>query len=153
MRFLFITILALVSVLRPHEASAQTDYKKLSSDVLALVNEHRLHNKLPPLAMSDIIVSIAATHSRNMANGSVDFGHDGFDDRVSMLTRKIKHAYAWGENVAYGARTAKEVVNMWLNSPDHRENIEGNFNLTGISIARGKDGYLYFTQIFCKAKP
>jgi uncharacterized protein YkwD len=37
---------------------------------------------------------------------------------------------------------------MWLNSPGHRKNIEGPYNLTGIAMAKAKDGTMYFTQIF-----
>ena len=131
---------------------SQVDYTKMADEVLVLVNAHRGHMKLRPLVSNSIIIGIAMTHSRNMGNGSVEFGHDGFDDRVQLMSRKIKHTYGWGENVAYGAHTAKQVVQMWLDSPEHRENIEGNFNQTGIAIAKGKDGYLYFTQIFCKSK-
>ena len=47
---------------------------------------------------------------------------------------------------------AKQVVNMWLNSDGHRKNIEGNYNLTGIGVVKGKDGALYFTQIFVNKK-
>ena len=35
-----------------------------------------------------------------------------------------------------------------LYSPGHRKNMEGQFNLTGIGCARGKDGVFYFTQLF-----
>ena len=132
--------------------SGNNTYAGLATEILHLINDHRSKMKLKPLAMNEAIVGIAMTHSRNMANGSVEFGHDGFDDRVALMRHRIKQTNSWGENVAYGARSAKEVVTMWLNSPEHRENIEGNYNQTGIAIARGKDGYLYYTQLFCKAK-
>ena len=51
---------------------------------------------------------------------------------------------------AMGILSAGEVVNMWLNSPGHKRNIEGNFTLTGIGIAEADNGYLYFTQIFLR---
>ena len=56
------------------------------------------------------------------------------------------------ENVAYGAETAEEVVRMWLKSPGHKKNIEGKYNYTGIGIARGRNGQLYYTQLFILAK-
>jgi uncharacterized protein YkwD len=45
---------------------------------------------------------------------------------------------------------AREVVDGWLNSPGHRRNIEGDFRLTGIGIAKRSDGMVYFTQIFIR---
>jgi uncharacterized protein YkwD len=41
---------------------------------------------------------------------------------------------------------------MWINSPGHRENIEGDYNLSGIGIYKNRNGVLYFTHIFIKRK-
>jgi uncharacterized protein YkwD len=45
-------------------------------------------------------------------------------------------------------RTVTVAVDGWLGSPHHRENIEGNFDRTGVGIARSGDGTYYYTQIF-----
>ena len=134
-----------------HAQSKPTIYNSLANEVLVLVNEHRAQMKLKPLAMNEIISVAANKHSQNMATGTIEFGHDGFDERMEGLRKKIKQTNSWAENVAYGAKTAKQVVNMWLNSHDHRENIEGNYNQTGLGIVKGRDGNLYYTQIFCKS--
>ena len=83
-----------------------------------------------------------------MASRKVDFGHDGFEDRVANIRKKLKPYHSVGENVAYGHLSAEKVVQLWLKSPGHRRNIEGDFNLTGIGIAESKDGTIYYTQIF-----
>jgi len=61
------------------------------------------------------------------------------------------------ENVAYdsrsGDRLAARVVDDWLASSRHRENIEGDFTDTGIGAARAQDGLYYFTQIFVRRAP
>jgi len=44
--------------------------------------------------------------------------------------------------------TAKQVVEEWLESSMHRQNIVGPYNVTGIGIAADRKGALYFTQIF-----
>ena len=85
-----------------------------------------------------------------MAKKSVAFGHDGFEARVKVLGKKIKNISASAENVAYSTRDAQAVVTMWLNSKGHRENIEGDYNISGISMAKGADGQIYYTQIFIK---
>jgi len=117
-------------------------------EVLTLINQHRKKLGLNELRMNDAISKEAYTHSKKMAKGETAFGHDGFDDRINRLTTVIPHSHAQAENVAYGATTAKEVVDMWLHSAGHKKNIEGHYNLTGIGIAADKDGTLYFTQIF-----
>ena len=56
-----------------------------------------------------------------------------------------------GENVAYGYKTAEEVVNAWLNSPKHRALIESkNYTHFGISTEASETGSNYFTQMFIK---
>jgi uncharacterized protein YkwD len=124
----------------------------MEEDILELVNKHRRSKGLAKLEMNSLINKEAEKHSRRMATGHVSFGHGGFDDRLDRLMKQIKGANAGAENVAYGSRTAEAVVNMWLNSAGHRKNIEGNYNLTGIGVIKGKDGTTYYTQIFIRQR-
>ncbi len=141
--------------LHPFAASAQHKKEKqndLASEVLQLVNEHRNSMSLSPLISDEIISAAAVKHSKDMGSGKVPFGHQGFDERVGKIRKKINPVYGWAENVAMGVNTANAVVDMWLHSPGHKKNIEGKYNLTGIGIAKGKDGQLYYTQIFINKK-
>ena len=118
------------------------------NQILQYVNEYRQSKKLSPLQMNVAITAEAVKHSENMASGKTAFGHDGFDGRVSAISRQLASSRKFAENVAYGHLDAKEVVNIWLNSPGHRHNIEGAYNLTGIGTSRKDDGTVFFTQIF-----
>jgi uncharacterized protein YkwD len=121
---------------------------KMANEILVYINKHRGEKGLSKLQMDAFISEIAEKHSRQMANGTVPFGHKGFDKRVKTISKHIDHINGFAENVAYGNIGAKEVVQMWLGSKGHRKNIEGNYKLTGIGIAATRDGTLYFTQIF-----
>jgi uncharacterized protein YkwD len=132
-------------------AQTQNANAHLADEVLVLINKHRATMNLKPLKKNEKIIPVATTHSRNMAVGDVAFGHDGFDDRADILKNKIPALTGMAENVAYGTRlSAQAVVKMWLNSPGHRENIEGNYNETGIGIYKNSASEIYFTQIFVK---
>ena len=149
--FLSLFSVILLSFFCVADATAQkksTDYSQLATEILQLVNKHRTEMKLPALKMSPMIAKVAGTHSANMASGKVPFSHDGFDDRVAIINKQIKGANGWGENVAEGPHTAKNVVDMWLRSPEHKKNIEGNYDLTGIAIAKSADGTIYYTELF-----
>lgn len=101
--------------------------------------------------MLDAASTQATVHSRNMAQKKTPFSHDGFETRVATITKQTASAYnGAAENVAYGEMTAEEVVDGWLHSPGHKKNIEGNYNLTGIGVAKAKDGTVYYTQIFLR---
>jgi uncharacterized protein YkwD len=121
---------------------------KLQQSVLDYVNLYRKTKNLAPLKMMPLVTAEALKHSKNMADGRVDFGHAGFDGRADRLMSQIELSNAIAENVAYGKFSAQEVVNRWIQSPGHRKNIEGKFTLTGVGIIRRADGYLFFTQIF-----
>jgi uncharacterized protein YkwD len=135
----------------PMQAQAQHSSKPaltINAEILKYVNEHRASLGLNALVMNDVINTEAEGHSRNMANHKVPFSHDGFDGRADRIRKAITSVFGWAENVAYGANNAREAVDMWLKSPGHKKNIEGNYNLTGIGVAKSADGSLYFTQIF-----
>lgn len=129
----------------PEQINGET---QLQQSVLDYVNQYRRGKGLAPLKMMPIITAEALKHSKNIADGRVEFGHDGFEGRADRLMSQIEQSNAIAENVAYGKFSAQEVVNRWLQSAGHRKNIEGKFNLTGVGIIKRNDGYIYFTQIF-----
>lgn len=122
----------------------------METDVLTMINKYRQAKGLPALVLNDIVSEVARTHSSNMANGKVAFGHDGFSTRSKTITSKIPGTMGVAENVAFGQRTAKEVVDDWIKSTGHRHNIEGNYKETGIGIVADSKGVLYYTQMFTR---
>jgi len=119
-------------------------------EIYKLVNKYRQGKGLGTLKLNDAINKEAARHSRNMATNRVPFGHEGFNDRFDRLARVIPNATSMAENVEYTTGDAEHVVDNWIHSPMHRKNMEGNYNLTGIGIAVGQGGQVYYTQIFIK---
>lgn len=125
--------------------------KGMEKDILSYVNDHRKSIGKPALQMLDVASAQAAIHSSNMAQKKTPFSHNGFETRVSNINKQAGGSYSGAaENVAYGQMTAEKVVDGWLHSPGHKKNIEGNYNLTGIGVARAKDGTIYYTQIFLR---
>jgi uncharacterized protein YkwD len=127
-----------------------TSSSKFVEDILANVNQYRHSKGLAPLGLNNVISAEAETHSQGMADGRVEFGHDGFSGRIQRISSQLGPAKQSAENVAYGNLSAEQVVSNWINSPAHRQNIEGNFTLTGIGTAKNKKGVIYFTQIFIR---
>lgn len=128
------------------------EYASMENQVLLGINAHRASMSLGALQSNDILVEQARQHSKNMADGTVPFSHDGFPDRAAAIGAKIAVVRV-GENVAMNAGYGDPpaiAVQGWLNSPPHKANIEGDFDITGIGVARAKDGAYYFTQIFAK---
>jgi uncharacterized protein YkwD len=132
----------------------QIQVTEIEARVFALINQHRVSRGLPALVQADVITREVRTHSANMAAGLVSFGHVGFDQRYIAVSQSIPLSAA-SENVStnYGFQDpAAQAISSWLNSPSHTVNIEGDYDLTGIGVARNSSGVLYFTQMFVKSR-
>ena len=122
----------------------------LNEDVFKYTNQFRRSKGLPALVMRDDLNAIARRHSEDMARGRRSFGHGGYNQRESEIQKIIKPFYGMAENVAYGARSGKEVVSQWKNSSLHRRNMLGDYKFIGIGTARDRRGVIYYTQIFVR---
>ncbi len=119
----------------------------MSSEILSIINEHRATLNLPPFSSHFLAKEEALDHTGYMIiNNKVS--HDNFFERSDYL--KANGATQVSENVAFGYRTAQAVVDGWLNSPSHKEAIEGDYTHSGISVAQTESGVNFFTHIFVK---
>ncbi len=122
-----------------------------SSSIAAL--ERSIHNQidryrqslnLPPLIIDPTVSAQARAHSQEMAqSGTISHTMDSVD-------RQRKYPTA-AENVASTQADPQPdliAVQDWLASPAHKQHILGNYNLTGIGVAKNAQGEYFFTQIF-----
>ena len=133
-----------------------TDMKVCKDEIgkkcLELTNIFRAKNKLPPLKWDDSIWRISYTHSKNMGDKKVPFGHKGFNERI----RKFPFHYTLAcENVfmcqGYSQYSiAENGVEGWINSPGHRKNLLSNTTHCAIATYRNSSGAFYLTQMFAR---
>jgi len=138
-------------------AASGADYcSRVELETFSLVNQYRETSKLPPLVWDDAITKAARAHSKDMATGEVDFGHDGFSGRISRLKTVMTGLRCAAENVFMSDnldQVARNAVARWLRSPHHLQNIRGDYNYSGLGVWQDKEGAIYFTQIFVKIEP
>jgi len=148
--FFLIVTTWMFSVIRPSGAAAQ-DSAALERGVYELVNAHRSTLGLAPLVYREEIAAAARRHSQAMATGRTGLGHQGVEARRKELSERIVFS-RFAENVGANNQTpplaAQTAVAEWLKSSGHRQNIEGQFDLTGVGIVRTSTGLYFFTQIF-----
>ena len=130
--------------------SSATPDAGLTEEVLKHTNQFRKSKGFKALEMRSDLNEIAQKHSNDMASGRTSFGHGGYEKRESQVRKIIKPFGSMAENVAYGARTGKEAVEIWKNSSGHRKNMLGDFKYIGIGTASSKKGVIYYTQIFAR---
>eukprot|EP00644_Phytophthora_capsici_P001745 jgi/Phyca11/564248/estExt2_Genewise1.C_PHYCAscaffold_140251 len=123
------------------------------SEMLARVNKERAAEGLPPVCGNKKLQSSSQRHSDDMAQNNY-MAHDGTDGST-MSQRITDTGYEWsavGENVAAGQTDVQAVMDAWMNSPEHRDNILGKYTMLGATYAFNENTEYkhYWTQDFGK---
>ncbi|WP_296316814.1 CAP domain-containing protein [Winogradskyella sp. UBA3174] len=122
--------------------------KLIEIEIMELINAHRINTGLSALQNHNTVKAVASTHTEYMIQVD-DVSHDNFFLRKESLQINAS-ANIVSENVAYGFNSAASVVNAWLNSPNHKDNIEGDYTDFDISAEQNSEGKWYFTNMFIK---
>ncbi|WP_339625720.1 CAP domain-containing protein [uncultured Winogradskyella sp.] len=122
--------------------------KLIEIEIMELINAHRINRGLSALQNHNTVKAVASTHTEYMIAVN-DVSHDNFFLRKESLQANAA-ANIVSENVAYGFSSAASVVNAWLNSPNHKDNIEGDYTDFDISAEQNNEGKWYFTNMFIK---
>jgi len=114
-------------------APVSADYRSEVTRLLALVNVERAKGAVcgslvmppvPPLRLEPHLVRAAQLHSDDQA-AHFAMGHGG-SDGSSPGVRATRAGYEWSvvaENVAWNQPTPEVVVQAWMDSPGHCENM------------------------------
>ncbi|MBP1757895.1 MAG: hypothetical protein H6Q61_144 [Firmicutes bacterium] len=116
-------------------------------EVINLVNEIRTSNGLNALKANAQLSEIARTKSQDMLDKGY-FAHQSptYGSPFDMLRQFGVTYRTAGENIAYGYATPAAVVEGWMNSQGHRENILKS-TYTEIGVGYVQNGN-YWTQLF-----
>jgi uncharacterized protein YkwD len=149
------------SVSTPRPQRARTDqpaapirsaYGATEARIFDLVNSQRRRRGLQPLVYNEQLDRMAKVQAGNMARYE-KMAHVLPQSDLPTLADRARYAgYQYGrlaENVALGYPSAEAVVQGWMNSQGHRENILNHEVVeTGIGVMRSRDGGLYYCQVF-----
>ncbi|API91318.1 MULTISPECIES: CAP domain-containing protein [unclassified Virgibacillus] len=128
----------------------QADKSELSQfeqEVVDLTNQERAKQGLPALKVDKELSKVAREKSRDMAtNGYFAHNSPTYGSPFDMMKKYGISYSAAGENIAKGQRSPQEVVNAWMNSQGHRENIM-NAKFTHIGVGYVQQGN-HWTQQF-----
>ena len=136
-----------------HKPNLVAIHIQVGSSISIAALERSIHNQidryrqslnLPPLIIDPTVSAQARAHSEEMAqSGTLSHTMDSVD-------RQRKYPTA-AENVATIQDNPQPdllAVQDWLASPAHKQHILGDYNLTGIGVAKNTQGEYFFTQIF-----
>ena len=141
-------LIGMVTVAAPAEA-AVVSTSTLQTQVVSLSNQARVRAGCKALRVNADLLWAARGHSKYMATTG-RFSHTG-SRNSTFITRARAAGYtaARSENIAWGYRSAREVVNAWLKSPGHRANLlDCGAKTFAVGVVYSANGTPYYTQDF-----
>jgi uncharacterized protein YkwD len=152
----FILVLTLVSCSKDSQDEAENlelitnyDYSTEEVDLANRINNYRESVGKNRLELINHISYKSLEHNEYMIENNV-VNHDYFDSRANNIMQ-VLGAVRVGENIAYNFSTPNSALNAWLNSPGHKDNLDGDYTHFGISITiNPTNGKRYYTNIFMK---
>lgn len=130
-------------------------------NIVLLINRERRLNSLQPLTINIELDNAAYLKSKDMLNRNYfeHYGH-GLSPWDFISNSGYEYIMA-GENLAMDFQTAEGMVNAWLNSPAHRNNIlNPEFRDMGIGVVKGEfkennvsHSTIIVTNMFGREKP
>lgn len=126
-------------------------YSEYIQKVIGLVNAQRKENGLSMLQYDATLCKIA-THRcfENVDNNMFDHIRPNGTPCFTIFGEYGLSYVAAAENIAAGQTTPEQVVDAWMASPGHRENILGDYTHIGVGVAVDASGCIYWTQSFIK---
>lgn len=117
-----------------------TELRKMAYSAYGQINTIRVQNGLNELIWNDNLEYVANVRAKELPQS---FSHTRPNGKPwYTVNSKIQG----GENLAYGFETAEDVVNAWMNSESHRDNIlYADFREIAIAIYV-VDGTYYWAQ-------
>lgn len=126
--------------------------KAQENEVIRLVNVERSKVGLPALKANWELSRTARFKADDMLDGKY-FSHYSptYGSPFDMMKSFGLKFSAAGENIAMGQRTPQEVMNAWMNSTGHRNNIlSPSFTEIGVGASKDANGGCYWSQMFMK---
>jgi len=139
------TLLVTFGLLLPSPSAAQpADDAGVSlalSELHELVNEHRRAAGCEALQWHEPTARVAEAHSRDMATRDY-FDHltpEGTDLTHRLLAGGVSWRGSIAENIALTVRGPEIVIELWMDSPPHRANLEDCvFTHQGLGVFRDR---------------
>lgn len=114
--------------------SPRGEEQTLVQEVFRLLNEHRSQAGVSPLVWDTALAASMQGHVMHMAMHPF-FSHNAPESAVAQHTTRARlcGSTATGENIARGASTARAVMDMWISSEGHNQNmLNTNYRRVGI---------------------
>jgi len=131
------------------QATNVSEANAVITELIGALNRERNLAGMSPLKIVPKLTKAARVHVHDMAEHET-LSHQG-SDGTTPAQRVKQQGYPYqktGENIARGQSTSEAVMQSWMQSPGHRQNILGDFTEVGAARASSKSGTPYWCVVF-----
>lgn len=127
-------------------------HPKWSAKVVQLVNVEREKQGLSPLQHDSKLAQLAVVKGNDMLKRKYFEHYSPFYGYAWDMAGIFDYSFTIiGENLARNSTSPEAVVQAWLKSTSHKNNMMNkNYTNTGVACVKSKDGEIYWVQLFSK---
>ncbi len=126
------------------------DFEQIEAEIITLINEYRISKDVSPLLHDPKLTQLAIIKVEDMIRNDY-FAHYSplYQMPWELAGLFMYEFHTFGENLARNFVNARDVVDAWIASPSHHDNLlKGHYEFIGIGIKSNAEGYLYFSNLF-----
>lgn len=136
------------STAAPTKPPADGSLSGYADAVVKLVNQERAKAGLKSLSVNQAAAAAANVRAREIEGAFSHTRPNGSSFSTALKEQGASYRAA-GENIAYGQRSAEQVMEGWMNSSGHRANIlSAQYTAIGVGVYRSASGTLHWVQLF-----
>ncbi|MEO4054141.1 S-layer homology domain-containing protein [Solibacillus sp. CAU 1738] len=127
-----------------------TDRKKWGETSIEAVNKIRIEKGLKPLLYDAALSQLAVIKAQDMIEHNYFDHYSSYYGNPWDMATLFDYDYtSFGENIARNFNSVTTVVDAWMASPTHRENIlKSSYTHIGIGVKQARNGNFYWVQLF-----
>ena len=132
----------------PDSEDSEETVHPYAIQVLNLVNKEREKAGLPALKLDANITAAANVRAKEITQSFSHTRPNGSSFSTALKEQGVSFRGS-GENIAWGQRSAVQVMDSWMNSDGHRANIlNANFKNLGVGYYQDENGRNHWVQLF-----
>lgn len=111
-----------------------------AEEIISLTNQIRLQNNIPTLKVNYLLTEAAKNKAEAIIQNQF-FAHDQPDGKKfsDWVKNEEYHYLIIGENLAMGFSSNEAIMNAWMQSPAHKENIlKQEYQDIGLAVIKGE---------------